>query len=935
MSVRGQWSIVGVLLLVSASGFAQVNGSIRGQVTDQEGLALPGVTMKLTGDPIQGAERLTTTDARGEFQYNALPVGRYSLSATLEGFKPQQVGDVRVRIDGVASVAFRMELGAFTEEMTITATPPLVDSVSSAVTSNYDAEFIDALPTRNNFYDIVALSPTVSAPNEGSGLFSAYGGNVTSQQWNIDGLNLASPEGGWLGWSINPEIVAETSIKGFGAGAEYGSTMGNIYNLVTKSGSNTFHGSVGGYWTDNSLVDPNVKLDQSNLWDYRLWDPAGEYTIDEYYDTRATLGGPILKDKLWFFVGAQWDSINVVGPNGVPGIEGSGTTDDRYDLKLTTQLGNSHRVDFRGHTATSDIVPAPDMFTELSAITVYDIDIDMLTADYNGALTDKTLFNVRAGTWTKNQDMASRTGSTEEALSDATYPGPQLNLGGTFWFNGRKEEYTQVDAVVSHFSDEFIKGSHEFKFGVQYNEGSGARTAAKSSFVWKQPPSAAFWWYDYWAFRYQINPPLIYGADTKTKSVFVSDAWKISNNFSLDLGVRYDDQEGWIPDYPLLDASGQPTAEMIPGADMIRWKNWAPRLGFAWNVKGDGRTVLRGFLGRFWDGPVSSAWYYPPPGRGNSEVWFVYPWQFLVSSQPAAPPEELLAEGVKNPYTDQYGLSFDQQLGSDYAFGVQAMYKHTDDMIGWQIEADGVCKPFTWDDPWTEGVVEAIPLCEVTTEPTRHKGNGPGPGSALPDATYYMDYQGAVLTFKKRYTNGWDLMASYSYSKTEGINPRPHDNGSLGQGLPVFSSDDGSDPNDWYNAEHLQNGDRTHMFRVMSNVDIGWGLRASGVLNVQSGRPYLRLAQVVGPTTGAAITLTADNSDSLRMPTQTIIDLGLQKTFKVGSNVGLDIGLQLLNVLNEDAEEYYSSLTLFQGQDFNPSSWVSPRRLQVKVQLAF
>jgi outer membrane receptor protein involved in Fe transport len=125
------------------------------------------------------------------------------------------------------------------------------------------------------------------------------------------------------------------------------------------------------------------------------------------------------------------------------------------------------------------------------------------------------------------------------------------------------------------------------------------------------------------------------------------------------------------------------------------------------------------------------------------------------------------------------------------------------------------------------------------------------------------------------------------------------------------------------------------MFRVMSNVDIGWGVRASGVLNLQSGRPYLRLAQVVGPTTGAAITLTADNSDSLRMPTQTIVDLGLQKTFNLGGNVGLDIGLQLLNVLNEDAEEYYSSLTLFQGQDFQPSSWVSPRRLQIKVQLEF
>jgi len=263
------------------------------------------------------------------------------------------------------------------------------------------------------------------------------------------------------------------------------------------------------------------------------------------------------------------------------------------------------------------------------------------------------------------------------------------------------------------------------------------------------------------------------------------------------------------------------------------------------------------------------------------------------------------------------------------------MYKHTDDMIGWQIEDDGECQPFLWDDPWTEGVVEQIHLCETTVEPTRHKGNGPGPGSLAPGESYYIDYRGAVLTFKKRYTNGWDLMASYTYSKTEGINTRPHDAGTLGQGLPVFTTDSGSDPNDWYNAEHLLQGDRTHMFRVQSNVDVGWGLRVSGVLNIQSGRPYLRLAQVVGPATGQALTITADASEDLRMPSQAILDLGVQKDFSLGGGVDLDLGLQLLNVTNEDAVEYYSAWILFQGQDFSPASWVSPRRLQVKLQLTF
>jgi outer membrane receptor protein involved in Fe transport len=919
------------MVLATAPALAQTTGSIHGRVLDHEDAALPGVTIVLTGDRIPGSQRTAVSGADGDFQYTALPVGRFTLSASLDGFNPQSIDDLRVTIDGVASVIFRMQPEAFTGEISVTGETPLIDPVSSSVTTSFDSEFIEALPTRNNFYDIMSVAPAMSAPNEGSAAFSGYGGNVTSQQWNIDGLNLASPEGGWLGWNINPEIVAETSLSGFGAGAEYGNTLGNVYNVVTRSGTNSFHGSVAAYFQNDSLVDPNIELENSDLPDYRLYDPAGRYTIDDYQDFRGTIGGPIVRDRLWFFAGVQVRDINVVGPNGVPGLDGSGTTTDRYDLKLTSQLAENHRLDLRGHMAKSEDVPAPDMYTALSNVLVTDADTKMATADYNAVLSDSTLLNVRAGTWNYDRAMDSRTGSDEEWLLDDTYDGPALNLGGPFWFSGREEEYTQADVVLSHFADNFIKGSHEFKFGVQYTEGVGKRTVGNSGFSWRQPPSPAFWWYDYWAFHWEIMPPFIYGADTESTGAFIDDSWRISDRLTLDVGVRYDRQQGKIPDYPRLDADANPTDEIIPGADMIDWTNWAPRLGFAWQLSGDGRSVLRGFYGRFWDGPTSSAWYAPPPGRGNAETFFTYPWQFRTASQPVAPADELLDPNVKNPYTDQFALSFDQQLGNDYAIGVQLVKKDTEDIIGWQIEGDGVYAPFTWIDSFTG---EEIELADTVVQPTRRKGNGPGPGSLAPDANYFIDYEGAILTFRKRYTRGWDLMASYTWSRTTGINVRPHENGSLGQGLPGFTADTGSDPNDWYNAEKMLQGDRTHMFRVQSNVDIGWGTRFSGVLNFQSGRPYLRLAQVVTPT-GGALTITADNSESLRLPSSTVIDLGLQKTFALGQTVDLDIGLQLLNALNEDAVEYFASWTLYPGEDFVPSYWVNPRRLQVKLKLSF
>ena len=180
MSVRVQWLVVGVLLLACVNGFAQITGAIQGQTLDHEGKELPGVTVKLTGDPIPGAERVTVTDAKGDFKYSALPVGRYSLSASIAGFTTQEVADVRVKIDGVSSVTFRMHPDAFTGEVSVTGETPLVDTVSTSVTTNYDSEFVEALPTRNNFYDIMSVAPAMSQPNEGNPYFSGYGGNATS-----------------------------------------------------------------------------------------------------------------------------------------------------------------------------------------------------------------------------------------------------------------------------------------------------------------------------------------------------------------------------------------------------------------------------------------------------------------------------------------------------------------------------------------------------------------------------------------------------------------------------------------------------------------------------------------------------------------------------------------------------------------------------------
>jgi outer membrane receptor protein involved in Fe transport len=922
----------GLLLMFGASAEAQTTGSVRGQAVDPEGNRVPGVMVTLTGDPLPGSSPSTVTDAQGEFRFSGLPVGKYSLTASLSGFKNQTAEDVRVTIGGTGEVTIFMHPEAFAGEIAVTSDAPLVDVNTSTVTTNFDDEFIDAMPTRNNFYDIMSVAPAMSQPHEGSSAFSGYGGNVTSQQWNIDGLNMAAPEGGWLSWNLNPMVIAETQLLGVGAGAQYGNTMGNVYNVVTKSGTNSFHGAIDTYYQSDALTDTNIDVDVDDLPDYRLWTPGGHYIRDKYIDARATIGGPIVRDRLWFFAGIQYQDSAATTPNEVPDVPGTGNELKRYDIKLSSQLGQAHRLDLRAHAQNSHGEPPPDMFQELSAVQINDWETEMVTLDYSAMLSQNSLLAARVGTWNRNAKFDSKTGSDEERHLDDIYDGPALVLGGPWWFSKRDEEYTQAEISFTQFADDFA-GDHEFKFGVQYTEGTGFRTVGKSSFTWRQPGGFG---YPYWSFRWGIFPPFIYGAETESTSAFAQDSWQVSNRLTFDIGVRYDSQQGWIPSYPEFDNQGNPTGEMLPSADMIDWKNWAPRLGFAWQPTANGKTVIRGFVGLFWDSPVSSAWYAPPPGRGDAQLWWVNPAWGQVYSRPVAPADELLAEGTESPHTWQYALSWDQQIGNNFAFGIQLNKKTSDDTIGWYLEDDGVYEPFSWTDPYTGDVIE---LWEVIVAPTARKGNSPGPGSMAPDVNYFIDYESAILTFRKRYSNNWDLMASYTWSRTEGINVRPHENGSLGQGLPGFTADTGSDPNDWYNAEHTLQGDRTHMFRIQSNVDVGWGLRLSGILNIQSGRPYLRLAQVVDPN-GSALTITVDNSDDLRMPSSAVFDLGVQKVFNTGRGTDLTLGIQILNLFNEDAVEYWSTWNINQLpdgtlQDFTPSNWVNPRRAQIRVKFAF
>jgi len=928
MTRRG-WIVaaaVVALLIFSQTGWSQTTGSIRGRAVDADGQALPGVIVVVTGEILGAAQRGSVTSASGGFSFPAMPIGTFKVTATLAGFQTQVAEGVRVALGKVATVDFTMP-DTFTDEITVTAETPIIDVASPTFNINFESEQIIDLPTRGNFYDMINMTPGVTAPSEGSSSISAFGADMKMTQWNIDGVNRTLPDGGYLAWSMNDEMVAEIQVLGTGATAEYGNMMGSAFNVITKSGTNQFHGTAAFDYQNPDWVSTNAEsLEEDTP------DEARTYRLDTNNNLAMTLGGPIVRDKLWFFVGAEWGEFKAFGPNQVELPEAKEDSWSNYDAKITAQLGHNHRLTLtvNDHEEldpwVGNVWSAPSTWTEWWAHN------KMLALDYSAILGQNTVLEARGGVW--RGDEADRAQNpTGEPLVGNWLVYPEVYTGGTFWTWEWEHHQDTGEIKITQHADDFIAGDHEFRFGVQYNGGGGAIIPFDMDY---------YYWYAYYGEGYEYYYrgtyyPFYYGGESETWSAFVADGWKIGSELTLELGVRYDTHKGWVPDYPRLDEDSNPTGEIIPGQDYVDWDNIDPRLGFAWNIGGTGKNVLRGSAGLFHAAVVSGDWSYPPPEV--PPMWWDWQdpdteeWNLLYYIQP--PADSFLVPGTENAETWEYTLGFEHQLTATSAIGISTTYKQTSNMIGWYIADDG---EFNWEPIIDQVTGDEILLMDYYVEPTRLKGNSTGPGANGGDRPYEQDYFGVFLTYTKRFSNNWDLMASYSYSESTGMNPRFYTSGGGGsQGYTFWSNVTEADPNAYVNAasDKLLAGDRTHILRLVGNVMLPYQFKINSVINIQNGRVYDRRQWYRLPEHGPGQIITNPGDDNQRYDTQYLWDFGVGKHFNLGRGTDFSIYLQILNILNDDAIRGWQTLTFTEGEDLVPGSWVLPRRAQVRLRIAF
>ncbi|MCK6685085.1 MAG: TonB-dependent receptor [Thermoanaerobaculia bacterium] len=691
------WVLLLVLpLLVVTQVFAQGigTGTITGRVADQEGQGLPGVTITAKSPALQGS-RSAVSNVNGDYVIPNLPPGDYTLNFSMPGFTAV-TKTLKVSSGQQSPMNARMAITAVAAEATVVAQSETVSQTAQA-SSTYSADVTTKLPVTRNYLSTVALAPGVNfnfsntAPNISGGL--SYDNIMT-----VNGVNLQDPVRGTQTALFIEDSIQETTTMTSAVSAEYGRFTGGVINAVTKQGGNNFSGSF------------RVTLNNN---DWRAQPPIKATLTDEVIPTyEATLGGPIWKDRIWFFGAGRLVENNIqastVAPT--PGSFTIGQEETRYEGKLTISP-------FQNHTLTGAYTKRQVDETNYAATQIGVLDdprirysrqspMDVLAINYNGVITSN--FFVEAQ-YSKKTYQFQNAGGTNSDYIEGT-PIRASNRGNAhFWAPyfcgncpGSNEDRNNDDILAKGtlFLSTKGLGSHNVAFGYQ-NFG-----VQRTSNNYQSPTGFVLFSTDvnyingtlYPVIDNDLNAGLVWypvlapsqGSDVRTWSIFVNDTWKLNNHLSFNVGLRYDKND----------------AEDSQGAKTADDSSFSPRLSATYDVKGDGSLRVMAsyaqYVGQLQENQVSAGsgagtpaiyyWYwfgkqYNTPGQPLTPTATVLremftAWGITGSNQPANAPVDFasvpgvstqIRGGLESPYAEEWVLGFGGNIGQNLVYRLDAI----------------------------------------------------------------------------------------------------------------------------------------------------------------------------------------------------------------------------------------------------------------------
>jgi hypothetical protein len=631
-----RWIVLGTLVgwIGEAPALAQ-NAQITGVVKDQSGAIIPGATITATNADT-GFTRSAVSDEKGEYRLPALPPGSYAVATELQGFSGETRPDIVLVIDQTAILNFTLKPAGITETVTVTGESPIVDTTRSDVSTSVSTQQIQDLPVASRrWIDLAMLTPGTSQDNI-RGQF--YRGNVNigagtreySNGFVVDGVNNTWAEMGEPRQNFAMDAIQEFKVSTSNYKAEYGLATGGLLTVVTKSGTNSLHGSGLLFFRDKAINSQTYfEKETDRLRGLPIGTSKPEFRRYQY---GGTIGGPIIRNKTHYFFAYERtdeDQFFTVFARGLwpqhEGVFKSAQERWTYNVKVNHQLSDKQSLFFR-YGAEDEYRPIITAGGRTSASASFDFAVPRYSAvtGHTWVINERTLNEFRFqkafskyevappyshGSWEPG-DFAARL-----PLCTPVFSYPSITVGGCGNAQMGPEHRWQLKDDLSYLMRAF-GGTHQWKtgFDVSYIPFAGDNMGSPLG-SWSFPRDTPYNAADPTTYPTQYTNSLPTYADipTTTLAMYLQDDWEVGRGITLNLGLRYDRQLGTFnEDVPGLlsriqDRLGRDGTFPVDVSVVQKPENrgdannFGPRVGFAWDPTGSGITVIRGGYGMFYD----------------------------------------------------------------------------------------------------------------------------------------------------------------------------------------------------------------------------------------------------------------------------------------------------------------------------------------------
>jgi hypothetical protein len=694
---------------VAAQGLQ--TGTLSGAVRDQQGLVLPGVTVTASSPALQGV-RVATTDANGLYTMPALPPGTYAVQFELQGMRTVTRRETLVPLGGVAAVDATMGIGGVEEVVQVRARIPSVLLTPTGQT-NVTASDIDTLPVGRTPARIAELAPGLTDNTPNPGQVTISGALAYDNVFMIDGVDVNENIFGTANNVFIEDAIDEVQVLTSGIGAEYGRFSGGVVNLVTKSGGNTFSGSgrlnlSNPAWSDESPLEKSRGTEHVSK-------------LSKFFE--ATLGGPVMRDRLWFFAATRRersDVQNALAQVGTPVV--TNIENDRYEIKLTGTPAPSHTLQgsYIDNKTAENNRASLNIGLSLDSNVLIDRQNpnSLFVTSYNGVAGSRTFINAQ---YSQKRFGLRNNGGTSTALADSPFRSRgALGVPGGLHYHApylsaldpEDRNNRQLAGSVAYFLTSRDAGSHNLKVGGEHFTSTlvGGNSQSATGYVFLSDYRTTATGAPALDAQGRVTPRFVPGLsqvqnwmstpgariDIKTVSLYGQDNWAVSNRLSVDLGFRFE------------SVTSEATGDIV-GADTT---TIVPRLGLSFDPTGDGKSVVQATYGHY-SGRYGEAQFVRNTDVGTpSRVTYTYtgpegegfdfaPGMDLanyaaVASGSFPTANVFFADSLSSPLTKEFTLSTGRDFGRGYG---RVMYT-------WR-RASGFIEDHV-DDPSADGKVTVI-----------------------------------------------------------------------------------------------------------------------------------------------------------------------------------------------------------------------------------